>query len=210
MPTPTSFLRLLRRPALAAGLARAASAAAAQVSATFYGGTGSGGGFVDRNAGDATVDLDGGVAAALSLDWDLRDGRQAQLFVGTQRSALPGSVAGTAGDVPLRLTVLHAGGRVFLGGSPAGGGLYGVGGLGLTHLSPGLAGLVDEWRPSMNVGLGWQWAPVPQVALRAELRGIVTLVNSGGGFFCSGGCVVAISGDTLTQVEALLGLSVGF
>lgn len=199
-----------RAAALALSLALAAGAASAQVAATLYGGARSGGSFVDRNAGDVTVDLGGGAAAAFSLDWDLGDGRQAQLFVGSQRSALPGSVAGVPGTLAVRITHLHAGGRAFLGGTPAGGGLYAVGGLGLTQLSPGLAGLVDEWRPSMNVGLGWQWQPAPAVALRAELRGYITFVNSSGGFFCSGGCVVALRGDTLTQAEALVGLSVGF
>jgi hypothetical protein len=49
-----------------------------------------------------------------------------------------------------------------------------------------------------------------QIALRTELRGYLTLINSSGGFFCSGGCVVSIRGDTLTQVEGLLGLSFAF
>ena len=62
----------------------------------------------------------------------------------------------------------------------------------------------------MNVGLGYQWMLSKQVALRTELRGYLTLVNSSGGFFCSGGCAVSIRGDTMTQVEGLLGLSFGF
>jgi hypothetical protein len=49
-----------------------------------------------------------------------------------------------------------------------------------------------------------------QVALRTELRGYLTLLNSSGGFVCSGGCVVAIRGDTMSQVEGMLGLSFGF
>ncbi|MFO1301138.1 MAG: hypothetical protein U1F17_12300 [Burkholderiaceae bacterium] len=49
-----------------------------------------------------------------------------------------------------------------------------------------------------------------RVALRVEVRGYVTLVDSQGGLFCSGGCVVSIRGDTFTQGEALIGLSVSF
>ena len=43
-----------------------------------------------------------------------------------------------------------------------------------------------------------------------EVRGYATLINSSGGFFCSGGCVVAIKGDSLQQVDALIGLSYRF
>jgi hypothetical protein len=62
----------------------------------------------------------------------------------------------------------------------------------------------------MNVGLGYQWMLSRQLALRTEVRGYVTLIHSSGGFFCSGGCVVSIRGDTMLQVEALLGLSFAF
>jgi hypothetical protein len=48
------------------------------------------------------------------------------------------------------------------------------------------------------------------VADCAELRGYFTLINSSGGLFCSGGCVVAVKGDALTQVEGLLGLNLAF
>ncbi|MEQ1774346.1 MAG: hypothetical protein ABL891_11240 [Burkholderiales bacterium] len=46
--------------------------------------------------------------------------------------------------------------------------------------------------------------------LRAELRGYATLIRSDGAFFCSGGCTVSIRGDTMTQLEAMVGVSVGF
>ena len=52
--------------------------------------------------------------------------------------------------------------------------------------------------------------PMPSLALRAELRGYATLINSSGSFFCSGGCVVSLKGDALVQGAALLGLSMRF
>ena len=112
--------------------------------------------------------------------------------------------------MPLNLSYLHLGGRVFFDGDAKQGGGYVVGGLGATFFSPGLAGLSDEVRPSANAGIGWQWAVARNVALRSELRGYVTLVNSSGGLFCSGGCVVSIRGQSLVQVEALMGVSIGF
>lgn len=203
--------RAFIRSAIAAALALASFAAAAQGALTLYGGVRGGGDFTDQNASDASIQLKSGAAAALSYDWVLDDGRQAQVFYSFQRSALPGSVAGRPGDIAVNIGYLHIGGRVFFDGTPMASGSYLVGGLGVTHFAPSLDGLSSEVRPSLNVGLGHQWLLARQLALRAEVRGYLTLVNSNGGFFCSGGaCIVKIRGDTLLQVEGLLGLSYAF
>ena len=110
----------------------------------------------------------------------------------------------------LNISYLHVGGRVYFEGTHVENGSYLVGGLGITHLSPRLDGLSSEVRPSMNLGLGYQWMLSKQLALRTEVRGYWTLIHSSGGFFCSGGCVVAIRGDTMLQVEGMVGLSYGF
>jgi len=196
--------------ALAAGLMLASTTAPAQSAVTLYGGARGGGAFTDQNHGDANVDLGSGAAASASFDWLFADGRQGQVFYSFQRSSLPGSVANRPGDINLDISYLHLGGRVFFDEGYTTSGGYAVGGLGITYLSPSLAGLSSEVRPSMNIGVGWQWMLSKQVALRTELRGYVTLVNSSGGFFCSGGCTVSIRGDTLTQVEAMVGVSFGF
>jgi hypothetical protein len=104
---------------------------------------------------------------------------------------------------------VHFGGTNFFEGA-VGRGPYVVGGLGITRLAPGLDGLSNEIRPSMNLGLGYQLPLAPAVAMRLEIRGYVTLINSSGTLFCSGGCVVALKGDTLVQGEALFGVSFGF
>jgi hypothetical protein len=195
--------------ALAAAALAAAMPCAAQSALAVYGGARTGGAFTD-GADGRTLALDGGATWAASLDWPLGDGRQMQLFVSRQRSGLPGAAFGETGTVGIDVTHVHVGGRVFVDGDAVRGGAYAVGGVGVTHFSPGLEGLTSETRPSMSLGLGLQWPLAPAVALRAELRGHVTLVHSRGGFLCSGGCAVSIKGDTLTQAEALLGLSVGF
>ena len=201
----------LVRSMIATALALVSSTVLAQGAVTLYGGVRGGGDFTDQNANDASVNLKSSGAAALSYDWILDDGRQAQVFYSFQRSALPGSVANRTSDIALNIGYLHIGGRVFFDGTPMMSGSYLVGGLGITHFAPSLDGLSSEVRPSMNVGLGYQWMLARQLALRTELRGYVTLVNSGGGFFCSGGaCIVKIRGDTLLQVEGLLGLSYAF
>jgi hypothetical protein len=199
----------LRGVCLAAVLTATMAPALAQTTLTLYGGVRGGGDFIDDRSGE-TLTLDSGGAFSASIDWTLADGRQAQVFYSYQRSALPGSAFNNSGDVKVSVSVLHLGGRAFVDGSAASHGAYAVGGVGATFLSPGLDGLSSEIRPSINLGFGYQWALSRQVTLRTELRGYLTLINSNGGFFCSGGCVVAIRGDTLTQFEGLVGLSVGF
>ena len=42
------------------------------------------------------------------------------------------------------------------------------------------------------------------------MRGYLTLIDSQGSFFCSGGCVVQIKGDAMTQFEGMAGLTLQF
>jgi hypothetical protein len=81
-----------------------------------------------------------------------------------------------------------------------------VGGLGATVFDPD-GGYDTELRASLNLGIGYQVPLGEKFAVRFEARGYATLVNSSGGLFCSGGCVISIEGDVVTQGEAMLGLS---
>ena len=200
----------LVRGAVVAALVASATAAGAQTTMTLYGGARGGGDFDDASGNGATFKLKSGAAVSASLDWQLDDGRQGQVFYSFQRSALPGKAFGQPVDVSVNVSYLHLGGRAFIEGDAKQGGGYVVGGLGATFFSPGLGGTSNEVRPSANAGLGWQWPLARNVALRTELRGYLSLINSSGEFFCSGGCVVSIRGQTLVQVEGMLGVSIGF
>ena len=201
---------LLARAALVAGLVVSAGAAGAQTSVTLYGGARGGGDFEDASGNGSTFKLKSGGAVSASVDWQLDDGRVGQVFYSYQRSALPGKAFGQANDVTVNVSYLHLGGRAFFDGDSRSGGGYVVGGLGATFFSPGLGGLSDEVRASANVGIGWEWPLARNVAVRTELRGYLTLINSSGQFFCNGGCVVSIRGNTLAQAEGMLGVSIGF
>jgi hypothetical protein len=183
------------------------------ITVTAYGGwRGSGAGLQRSAPGDPAVRLGSGPAAAMSIDWTIDAARQLQLFGSHQQTELEtstGSGAGTPLRVPLKLSTVQLGGTNFIDGR-VGNGTYVVGGLGFTQLSPGLAGLESELRLSLSLGLGYQWPLSAGLSLRTELRGWGTLINSGGSFLCSGGCTVSIKGETLTQVEALLGLAWNF
>ena len=179
---------------------------------TLYGAYRDGGRFTDATTGQA-LSIGASGAAAASIDFPLDRSRQLQLFVSRQSSdlaisqtAVP-SPLGT--QLPLDVTYVHFGGNYFVEG-PVGRGTYVVGGLGITLFEPGGEGLGNELRPSLSLGVGYQLPLGTRLALRMELRGYATLVNSSGGFFCSGGCVISIKGDTVTQGEALLGLTFRF
>lgn len=193
-------------------LALAAAPVSAQRAITAYGGMRTGSGF--QAAGSSTTDLElaSRAAASIALELPYDGSRQLQWFASHQRTRLAlgaAAAAGSPSELPLQLTYLHVGGVNWFDG-PIGQGPYVSGGLGLTHLSPRLPGTISRTRASMSIALGWQWAAASQLALRAELRGYATLLRSDGAFFCSGGCTVSIRGDTLTQAEAMLGLTLGF
>ncbi|HEY6133663.1 MAG TPA: outer membrane beta-barrel protein [Rubrivivax sp.] len=201
--------RLLPLSLMACAMA-AVAAPENDTAVTFYGGYRSGGsGLTDANSGDGLT-IESSAAGAISLDFGLDARRQVQLYFAHQNTRLNSDGSTTSGDgLRLKVSYLHLGGTVFFEG-PVGRGPYVVGGLGATVFDPSGAGYSTEVRPSMNVGIGYQFLLGERVALRAEARGYVTLVNSSGGFFCSGGCVIAIQGDTVTQADVQLGLSFRF
>jgi hypothetical protein len=205
----------LRWAAAGALLATAGPVAGAGFGLAAYGGWRAGSGFESSSSGSAgtPLTLRSGPAFAVTLEAPYDDHRLWQLYLANQRTRLglgPAAAPGTANaELPLQVTALHLGGVNYFDG-PVGSGPYVLGGLGLTHLSPNLPGTTSRTRWSMHVGIGHEWALARALALRLELRGHATLLRSEGGFFCSGGCTVFIRGDTLTQVEVLLGLRVGF
>jgi hypothetical protein len=204
--------RRVRRAAVALAALVLAGGAQAQLkdsAVTLYGGYRDGGSFTDE-ANGRRLRLDSAGSGAASLDLGLDGSRQLQVYVAHQRTRLAvAPVASAPTTLPVRISYLHLGGTNFFDG-PIGAGPYVAGGLGATLFEPGLAGYSNELKPSLNLGIGWQFTLGQQVALRLEARGYATLVNSSGGLFCSGGCTLQIKGDTVTQGEVQLGLSFRF
>ena len=175
---------------------------------TAYGGYRFSGGFTDVNTGK-TWQLTEGPSFALAADFGIDRQTQWEIFISHRNSALSASgFSPVADNIGLGITYYHVGGTYFV--EQIGRGVYVVGGLGLTHFDPNASGLGSEVRGSLNLGVGYMVPLGESVALKLEGRGYATFVNSSGGFFCSGGCVVQIKGDFITQGEALLGLSVRF
>ena len=203
--------RMLPCLAVLAGLG-AATPAQADAGLVVHGGVRAGGGFESATGNGEELRLRSGAAYSLAFERDYDDHRLWQVLASHQRTRLavgPASAPASVQEMPLRLTHLHVGGVNYFDG-PVGAGPYVVGGLGITQLTPRLPGTSAKIRASMNLGIGHQWALAKPLALRLELRAHIVAIGSDGAFFCSGGCTVSIRADTLTQVEAAVGLRLGF
>jgi hypothetical protein len=210
MPAHRKFLTLLPIIVLA-GAAGTASAQATHSAVTLYGGYRSGGSLTDADS-NAPLRIENSAVGAISLDLPLDFARQYQFYLSHQRTQLDvGNAAAPATPtlVELRITYLHVGGNVFVDGQ-VGRGPYLVGGVGLTVFDPGGGPYTAEMRPSMNLGFGYEVPLAQWASLRIEARAYATLVNSSGGFMCSGGCVVNVRGDLVSQGEVQVGLSARF
>lgn len=192
--------------ALAATMLCAASPAAAQASVTLFAGYAGTSG-IDNATNSTSADVKDGATFGVAVGMPFDGSRELQLLYNQQSTTLtPG---GGAAPFDLTIRYLHVGGTVFVDRA-VGQGFYAVGGVGVTQFSPGATGLDNEYKPSINVGFGYYLPLGDRLALRAEARGYLTFVNSSGGFLCSGGCVVVLKSDAVTQVEAKIGLMARF
>ena len=192
--------------ALAAVLLTGSTAASAQMSITLnagYAGTNG----IDNVTTGSGADVDSAPTFGLALGWPLDASRELELLYKQQSTTL--SPGGGAAPFDLTIRYLHIGGSLFVDG-PVGRGLYAVGGVGVTQFSPSTSGYGSEVKPSGNLGFGYLLPLGQRIALRVEARGYLSLVNSSGGFLCSGGCVVVLKSDAVTQYEATVGLSARF
>ena len=176
---------------------------------TLYGGARGGGNFEDASGNGDAFKLDSGAAVSASIDWQLDDGREGQLFYSFQRSALPGRAFGQSADVAVNISYLHLGGRVFFEGDA--GTVAAMDGRSAPRSSrPGSAGC--RTRSGRFGEPRHRLAVVADPQRRAAHRAarLPELINSNGEFLCSGGCVISLRGRTLGQAEGLVGLSIGF
>jgi hypothetical protein len=182
----------------------AVAAAPKDSNVTVYAGYRFSGGFTDENTGK-TWELTEGPSFAVAADFAIDSKTQWEIFISHRNSSLRAAgFSPVADNISLGVTYYHVGGTYFI--DNIGKGVYVVGGLGATHFDPG-ADLSSALRFSLNLGVGYMIPLGQTLALKLEGRGYLTLVNSSSSFLCSGGCVVQIKGDTLTQGEVMAGLA---
>ena len=188
----------------------APAAATAENSFTALGGWRASGTLEDSVA-QRNVRLRDSAAFSAALDLSFDETRQLELFASHQSTSLAVTPIGstTTMRLPVKISYFHFGGTNYFDG-PAGVGPFVAGGLGLTRLAPGLDGFESETKASLSLALGYSLPLGRYAALRVEGRGYWTLINSSGNLFCSGGCTITIKGDTLQQIEMLVGVSARF
>ncbi|MGB1950754.1 MAG: hypothetical protein ACPHQ9_08325 [Marinobacter sp.] len=161
---------------------------------------------------DRRVDLEDTVSQGLLLNVDLSEpGKQLELYLGRQETTArssEGLLTPTRTSVDLTITQLQFGGLYFPGGTTTGGFVSGV--AGVTRLDPKPSGLDTHHRASLSLGGGYKWPLNDHLRLRLDLRGLYTVLDSGGAVFCSGGCNVRFESNGFFQVEASAGLAVRF
>jgi hypothetical protein len=195
-------------PAGAHAQSSAGNAVQSENNLTVYGGYRFDGGFTDVTTGK-TWELTEGPAYAVAADFGIDRRTQWELFISHRNSALKASgFSPAANNIGLGITYYHLGGTYFV--EEVGRGVYVVGGLGVTNFNPRETNLNSETRFSLNVGVGYMIPVAKHLGVKLEARGYATLVNSSGGFFCSGGCVVQIEGDLITQAELMAGIVARF
>jgi hypothetical protein len=166
---------------------------------------------LEDSVAQRNVRLRDSAAWSAAFDLALDGSRQLELFASQQSSSLSVTPIGntTALRLPVKVTYLHFGGTNYFEG-PVGFGPFAAGGIGFTRLAPGLDGFDSETKPSLSIALGYSVPLGRYAALRIEARGYWTVINSSGGLFCSGGCTITLKGDSLQQLEMLVGLSARF
>ncbi|HLZ97993.1 MAG TPA: outer membrane beta-barrel protein [Steroidobacteraceae bacterium] len=168
-------------------------------------------GTVKDAATNSTLNLQNGSSFALALDIGLDQNSQVEVFYSQQNSALAsGAFSPKANNIGLTLYNYQIGGTAFI--EEVGRGLYAVGGLGGTTVTPDRRDLNSETFFSGNVGIGWMVPIGRHVGLRFEARGYGILLNNRSAVFCGGtaGCTAAIKGNALYQGEALAGIAARF
>ena len=173
---------------------------------TLYAGYQFGGSFTDETSGN-NVDLREGGSYAVSLDIPLDAYSEFQVFYGHQATEFTPWPYPTT-SAKLRIDYLHIGGTYFP--EELGRGAYVVGGLGATRMTPDAAGFDPATKLSLNIGVGYLLPFSKNFGVRFEARGLATMLGSDTTVFCSGGCIVHLTGSGVLQGEFLVGLSARF
>ena len=170
---------------------------------TLFAGYHFGGSLTDETSGQS-VDLREGGLFGASLDIPLDDSSEFQVFYGHQSTAFTPWPYPTTSD-KLKVDYLHIGGTFFP--EEMSRGVYVVGGLGATRMTPDADGFNPATNFSLNLGIGYLLPLSRNVGLRFEARGFATIINSRTAVFCSGGCVAKLTGSGVSQGAFLIGLS---
>lgn len=205
----------LPRVVVAISLLITAVSARAEVELTPWAGYRMGGEFEVRdrdNDSKDTLKFRDSESFGMLLNVDLDEpGKQLELYFGRQQTTASTSdqlLTESSRSVDITLYQLQFGGLYFPGGKHTGGFVSGV--IGVTRLDPEPAGLDSHHRAALSLGGGYKLALTDNLLARFDLRGIYTVLDSGGAIFCDGGCAARFESDGYVQAEASASLAIRF
>lgn len=167
----------------------------------------------DRNTDESdTLKFKDAEAFGVAMNFDLEEaGKQTELYFSRQETTASTSdrlLTEDSYSVDVTIYQLQFGGLYFPGGRNTGGFVSGV--LGVTRLEPEPSGLDNHHRAAIALGGGYKLALTDNLLARFDLRGIYTVLDSGGAVFCDGGCAIRFDSSGYGQVEASAGLAIRF
>jgi len=165
---------------------------------------------VEPNTGQPgdNVELDDGAAYSLAVDFvfEQQQDKRIGFYVSRQQSQFE-SNAGLANS-DLDITHVHFTAMSYY---PQGRmEPFVMAGIGAGFFSPKDSTLKDETKFSGQVGAGTNYRFTDDLLLRLDVRWLATFFDSSGAAFCSGGCTIAVSSKTYSQVQANIGLMYRF
>ena len=189
------------------GLSAAPAAQAVDFEITPYLGYRFGGQFEDP-ATQKNVDIDPDMSYGVAFDVVYAPDKAIQVFYGRQASQIENS------NIDMTVEYIHIGGvATFPMETHTDFVPYAVGTIGATRFSPS-GDFDDETKFSASLGGGWQYFFSPNLGLRFEGRGYVTVLSSDTDLFCvsNGGatCLLRSTGSVVWQIEASAGFTFKF
>jgi opacity protein-like surface antigen len=165
---------------------------------------------VPPNTGDPgdDVGLDDGAAFSLAVDFVFENQQNKRIgFYVTYGQTQFGSNSGLSNPdmdvthVHFTSTIYYPEGKM----EP-----FVLAGIGVGIFSPQDPTLEEETKFSAQIGAGTNYRFTDNLLLRMDVRWIPTFFNGSGAAFCSGGCTIALSSDTYSQIQANIGLMFRF
>jgi hypothetical protein len=149
-----------------------------------------------RNASiDAGLDYGGTVDVRVGESWSV------EVLYSRQDTKFPGSFDATVERYMAGVVEERDYGRTRF---------FGVALMGATRFAPGVSRYGSTVLFTIGVGLGVKHLVTDHLGLRADVRGFYAITASGGGLFCSGGCLFAFSGSGLVQGAVSAGVVLAF
>jgi hypothetical protein len=169
-----------------------------------------GGSFTELETGnDVTLDSSADFGLIVGIPWNKEHRSYLELIWSHQDAdvAVTGVEPGVLG---LDIDYLHLGGTVPFATPNKKLETLLSGGLGATYMQADIEGSSSHLFFSVSLAGGLRYHLSQRVALRFDLRGWYTITSSQGAVFCSGGCVIAVSGSGFGQIEATAGVQFSF